>query len=44
MVEGRTDLETTNEKKDGTNPGMQLWLISLHGGEAVPLTNIAGGN
>lgn len=22
---------------------MQLWLISLHGGEAVPLTNIAGG-
>ncbi|HMD21548.1 MAG TPA: hypothetical protein VKH40_14565, partial [Alloacidobacterium sp.] len=42
-VEGRTDLEPHDDKKDGSDPGMQLWLISLHGGEAFPLTNIAGG-
>ena len=42
-IEGRTDLEPQDDKKGGSDPGMQLWLISLHGGEAVPLTNIAGG-
>lgn len=42
-VEGRTDLEPPSSTTAGSNPGMQLWLISLHGGEAVPLTDIAGG-
>jgi dipeptidyl aminopeptidase/acylaminoacyl peptidase len=42
-VEGRTDLEPRDDKKEGSDPGMQLWLIALNGGEAVPLTNIAGG-
>jgi len=45
-VEGRTDLQPPDdkdEKKDGANSDMQMWLISLHGGEATPLTNIAGG-
>ncbi|QNI30546.1 S9 family peptidase [Alloacidobacterium dinghuense] len=42
-VEGRGDLEWPDNKKDGSDPGMQLWLISLHGGEAAPLTNIVGG-
>jgi dipeptidyl aminopeptidase/acylaminoacyl peptidase len=42
-VENRTDLEPDSDKKDGSDPGMQLWLISLHGGEAVPLTHIPGG-
>jgi dipeptidyl aminopeptidase/acylaminoacyl peptidase len=42
-VEGRTDLEARDDKKDGSDPGMQLWIISLNGGEAIPLTNITGG-
>jgi len=28
---------------DEADPGMQLWIISTHGGEAAPLTDIAGG-
>ena len=39
-VEGRTDLEPPEA---GAPASTQLWLISAHGGEAVPLTNIAGG-
>jgi dipeptidyl aminopeptidase/acylaminoacyl peptidase len=42
-VEGRTDLEPLQPEKDDKKERMQLWMISLHGGEAVPLTNIAGG-
>lgn len=40
-VEGRTDLEIEPDKN--ADPGMQLWLISVDGGEAVPLTYINGG-
>jgi dipeptidyl aminopeptidase/acylaminoacyl peptidase len=29
--------------EDETDPGMQLWVISTQGGEATPLTDIAGG-
>jgi dipeptidyl aminopeptidase/acylaminoacyl peptidase len=31
------------EDKKQDESGMQLWLIALRGGEAVPLTNISGG-
>jgi len=43
-IEGRTDLEPVPAKgKEEDKSELQLWTISLHGGEAVPLTNIAGG-
>jgi dipeptidyl aminopeptidase/acylaminoacyl peptidase len=42
-VKGRTDLEPPSPTEAGKEKGMQLWLISLDGGEAVPLTDIAGG-
>ena len=29
--------------QDEDDPGMQLWIISVRGGEATPLTDIAGG-
>src|SRR5580692_6333189 len=47
-TDNRKDLEAP-EKKPGaadeseSKPTQQIWLISLHGGEAVPITNIYGG-
>ena len=40
-VDDRPDLKDTEMHAD--DPKMQLWLLSLHGGEAVPLTYIFGG-
>jgi len=41
----RPDLATEEDRKpqDESDPGMQLWIISTHGGEATPLTDISGG-
>lgn len=41
----RPDIPADTEHKDPKpdEPGMQLWLISLSGGEAQPLTNLPGG-
>jgi dipeptidyl aminopeptidase/acylaminoacyl peptidase len=47
-TDNRKDLEAP-EKKPGaadeseSKPTQQIWLISLHGGEAAPITNIYGG-
>jgi dipeptidyl aminopeptidase/acylaminoacyl peptidase len=40
-TEDRIDLKDPDIHAD--DPGMQLWLLSLSGGEAVPLTYIRGG-
>ena len=40
-VEDRLDLKDAEMHAD--EPKMQLWLLSLHGGEAIPLTYIPGG-
>lgn len=40
-VESRHDMDAP--EGDAAPPAPQLWLIPLHGGEAAPLTNIAGG-
>lgn len=42
-IEGRPDFEHVDKKNADSEPGMQLWLIPLHGGEAHPLTAIPGG-
>ena len=44
-AEGRDDLTRADgpEVKDEAESEMQLWIISLHGGEATPLTDIPGG-
>ncbi len=39
--EDRPDLKDSDIHAD--SPGMQLWLLPLHGGEAAPLTYIPGG-
>ncbi len=45
-VEGRTDLtkpKATSGEKEDEKPQQQIWLASLAGGEAMPLTDIWGG-
>ena len=45
-AQDRKDLETPEKKPDaseGTERKEQIWLISLGGGEARPITNIPGG-
>jgi dipeptidyl aminopeptidase/acylaminoacyl peptidase len=40
----RPDIPAKDDAKDAkpSEPGMQLWLIALDGGEAAPLTNLPG--
>jgi dipeptidyl aminopeptidase/acylaminoacyl peptidase len=40
-VDDRSDLKDPDIHAD--EPGMQLWLLSLEGGEAVPVTYVPGG-
>lgn len=44
-AEGRDDLTREDDPKahDDAESEMQLWIISLHGGEATPLTGLPGG-
>jgi dipeptidyl aminopeptidase/acylaminoacyl peptidase len=44
-AEDRKDMEAPEKKSEGTDtkPTPQIWLISLQGGEARPITNIYGG-
>jgi dipeptidyl aminopeptidase/acylaminoacyl peptidase len=44
-AEGRDDLTREDDPKahDDAESEMQLWIISQHGGEATPLTDIPGG-